>query len=301
MAFNDLGDFRPMRKNLNIAALLFVSIAGPSAVVARTDSTHSKFADLDGTKIHYLTYGTGNEAIVFIHGWSCDSTVWRFQSEALSSRIRTITIDLPGHGQSDKPHIDYTMDLYARAIDSVLRNAGVKRAILVGHSNGTPVVRQFYRKYPSETAALVLVDGPLRGAFKDKASAERFLQPLRGDKFSDFAGKFIDSIVAPVKDPQLRPQIKAMMLATPQYVAFSEFEASLDPAIWTEDKINVPVLVIIAKKSGGTPGYEQYVHTLIPNVDYRSWEGVSHFLMMDKPKEFNEVLTAFAEKNGLAK
>jgi pimeloyl-ACP methyl ester carboxylesterase len=73
-----------------------------------------------------------------------------------------IALDLPGHGQSDKPQIAYTMDLFANAIDAVMRDAKVERAVLVGHSMGTPVARQFYRKYPQKTLAIVIVDGGLR-------------------------------------------------------------------------------------------------------------------------------------------
>jgi pimeloyl-ACP methyl ester carboxylesterase len=46
------------------------------------------------------------------------------------------------------------MDLFANAIDAVLRDAKVERAVLVGHSMGTPVARQFYRKYPQKTLAI---------------------------------------------------------------------------------------------------------------------------------------------------
>lgn len=289
-----------MKRNLIFSILMVLFLGLAASPKARTDS-HSAFAEFDGMKVHYLTYGEGDTALVFIHGWSCDSTVWRYQVEALSPKIHTIAIDLPGHGQSDKPHIDYTMTLYARAIDAVLRTAGVKRAILVGHSNGTPVARQFYRKYPEKTLALVVVDGSLRSFFASPESAEKFLQPLRGPNYTQVAGQFIDSMVSRVKDPSLRPQIKSMMLATPQYVAVSEFQAVTDPAIWKEDKINVPVLVIVAKQPAWSPEYEQYVHSLIPDVEYRSWDGVSHFLMMDKPREFNDTVSTFLSQKGLAK
>ncbi len=66
------------------------------------------------------------------------------------------------------------MDLFAAAIDAVMKDAKVERAVLVGHSMGTPVVRQFYRKYPKKTLAIVIVDGGLR-PFGDKAMREQFM------------------------------------------------------------------------------------------------------------------------------
>ena len=57
------------------------------------------------------------------------------------------------------------MDLFARAVEAVRAAAGVDRVVLVGHSMGTPVVRQFYRLFPKKTLGLVAVDGSLRPFF----------------------------------------------------------------------------------------------------------------------------------------
>src|SRR5437763_9177867 len=118
-------------------------------VYSQDTSRKSRFAHLDHTGIHYTDYGTGDAALVFVHGWACDESVWRGQAAPLAQKIHVITIDLPGHGQSDKPDVSYTMDLYARSIDAVLNDAHVNSAIVVGHSNGTPPVREFYRKFPA--------------------------------------------------------------------------------------------------------------------------------------------------------
>ena len=132
------------------------------AATAQAFDGESKFAKLDGARIHYKSYGKGNEALVLVHGWTCNLDNWRDQIPDLAKRNRVIALDLPGHGQSDKPEIKYTMDLFANAIDAVMRDAKVERAVIVGHSMGTPVARQFYRKYPQKTLAIIIVDGSLR-------------------------------------------------------------------------------------------------------------------------------------------
>src|SRR5262249_19857270 len=137
----------------------------------------SKYAELDGLRVHYKNYGTGRRALIFIHGWSLDLTSWRGQIPAFEGKVRMLLIDLPGHGESDKPQITYSFDLFARSIDTVMRDAGVDKAILVGHSNGTPVIRQFYRKYPEKTLALVVVDGPLKIFGLTKERADAFIAP----------------------------------------------------------------------------------------------------------------------------
>lgn len=256
----------------------------------------SRFAELDGIKVHYSNYGGAAATAVFVHGWSCDETVWSDVAPQLAARnVRAITIDLPGHGKSDKPQIDYTMQLYARAIDAVLRHAAVEKAVLVGHSNGTPAIRQFYREFPGKVSALVIVDGKLR-PFVDAAGMQKFLEPLRGPDYANAAGKFIGAMTKPIADASLRERIKRMMLQTPQSIALSEFESTVDPALWNPDPINVPVLMVLAKSAAWNADYEQFARSLAPQLEYQVWENVSHFLMMEKPREFNDALLAFMRK-----
>jgi pimeloyl-ACP methyl ester carboxylesterase len=274
------------------------AVAAPPSITA-ADSP-SKYAKLDGSRIHYKSYGKGREALVFVHGWTCDMSFWSGQIPAFEQRTRVIAIDLPGHGQSDKPQVAYTMDLFARAVEAVMRDAGVERAVLVGHSMGTPVIRQFYRKFPEKTLGLVVVDGALR-PFGDKKMMEQFIAPLRGPNYKEQASRFIDGMMGPQVSPALREQIKTSMLNTPQSVAISAMEGMADESIWTQDKIGVPVLAILAKNPFWPPDTEQFFRSLAPTLDYQMWDGVSHFLMMEKPKEFNDAVIVFLDKQRLLK
>ena len=274
-----------------VATLPAILQAEPSPGVARS-------TQLDGAKIHYTEYGSGENALLFVHGWSCDETFWAGQAAALGAQFHVITVDLPGHGQSDKPEIPYTKDLYVRALDAVLRDAKVKGATLVGHSNGTPVIRQFYRRLPDKTRALVIVDGGLR-PFGDKAMMEKFVARLKAPNYQENAAKMIEGMTSPIRDEAMREKIKTAMLRTPQYVAASEMEATLDPTLWSPDKIEVPVLMILAKQPAWSTEYEQFVRGIVPDLDYQTWEGVSHFLMLEKPEAFNAAVVAFLEKHQL--
>jgi pimeloyl-ACP methyl ester carboxylesterase len=169
----------------------------------------------------------------------------------------------------------------------------------VGHSNGTPVIRQFYRNFPEKTRALVIVEGALR-PFGDKAMMEKFVALLKAPDYEENAGKMIDSMTSPIHDAALREKIKTAMLRTPQYVAASEMEGTLDPELWKPDKINVPVLMILAKQPAWSAEYEQFVRGIVPDLDYQAWDGVSHFLMMEKPERFNSAVVAFLENHTLS-
>jgi pimeloyl-ACP methyl ester carboxylesterase len=283
-----------MKRQLGLVALL---VSSGLACRGETQGT-SRSVTLDGAKIHYTDYGAGENALLFVHGWACDETFWSGQAPSLGAKFHVITIDLPGHGQSDKPQIAYTMDLYVRAIDAVLRDAKVNAATLIGHSNGTPVIRQFYRKFPEKTRGLVIVDGALR-PFGDKAMMEKFVARLKAPNYEETAGKFVDNITSPIQDAALREKIKAGMLRTPQSVAVSEMEATLDAELWKPDKVNVPVLMILAKQPAWSAEYEQFVRSIVPDLDYQVWENVSHFLMMEQPEKFNRAVETFVEKRKL--
>jgi pimeloyl-ACP methyl ester carboxylesterase len=283
--------------------VLVTLCAGPAAPAAETpnplDKAPSRFAKLDDHRIHYKSRGEGKTALVFVHGWTADMNCWRYQVPAFDGKIRLILIDLPGHGRSDKPKIEYTMALFAHAINAVLTDAGVDKAALAGHSMGTPVVRQFYRLYPEKTAALVAVDGFLRMFITKPEDIDRFVGRFSGPDFKENYGKFIESMFTPQTSPDLRKEIRAMLPTAPQYVAVSAMKAMFDPAIWKDDEIKVPVQVIMAPRGLVSADYEKYVHNLAPQLDYRVMDGVGHLLMLEKPQEFNDLLSGFLKKQGL--
>src|SRR5437588_12879666 len=85
----------------------------------------SHFTTLDGARIHYVNYGKGSDALLLIHGWTMNLDSWRDQVADFAKRNRVIVIELPGHGQSDKPQVTYSMNLFARAVEAVMRDAKV--------------------------------------------------------------------------------------------------------------------------------------------------------------------------------
>jgi len=287
-----------MIKNLKYVSFLF-AITAVLLASASLSLAQEKFAKLDTTKIHYVSEGKGKDAIVLVHGWTCNLDNWRDQIPELSKRARVIALDLPGHGKSDKPQIKYDMDLFAAAIDAVMKDANVEHAVLVGHSMGTPVIRQFYRKYPQKTLALVIVDGGLR-PFGTKEQRERFMAPLRGPEYKD-AGVKMFAGMTPTLPQADKDRVTESYLNTPQHVIVSAMDTMADESLYGNDKINVPVLAILAKSPFWAPDTEQFFRSLAPDLDFQMWEGVDHFLFMGKPKEFNAAVIAFLDKKKLLK
>ncbi len=281
-----------MRSRLALALLLLPA--------ARAADPPSRYATLDGHKVHYRSVGSGSPAVVFIHGWTCDMTFWRLQSDAIAAKHRVLLVDLPGHGQSDKPPIDYTLELFARAVDAVLRDAGVERAVLVGHSMGGPVGLKFLRLYPKKASGYVAVDARFPVPPEDPAAIEKakaqfaaFAALYRKPDYRATMEKMVDAMFAPITSTAVREEIRSKMTATPQHVLASAMESMSEVLTWKPDPIDVPALAILANNPGLRPETEQYARRIFPRLDYRPWDGVGHFLMMEKPEEFNRALLDF--------
>ena len=270
----------------------------PTDILAKAPSRFAKSGDL---KVHYKSLGEGKTAVVFVHGWCCDHTVWREQAAALDGKVRMLFIDLPGYGKSDKPRIDYTMDVFAKGVDAVLRDAGVEQAILVGHSMGTPVVMKFYRLFPAKTKALVFVDGALRPFTRDPAEAEKFLARFKEDTFKEMAPRTFAGMLTPATPKAAREQIERLVNAADPRVAISSIRCTFDPKLWTDDPVKVPALALMAKSPFWTDDYKKFVKKLVPDLDYREFDGVGHFLFMERPKAVNEALAEFLKKQGVVK
>jgi pimeloyl-ACP methyl ester carboxylesterase len=264
----------------------------------------SHFAAFNNTnKIHYLTVGRGAKIVVFVHGWAGNSGFWREQVPALASKARLILIDLPGHGQSDKPPADYTLDFFARGVLAVMRNAQANKATLIGHSMGVPVICRFHALSPRRVAAVVAVDGLLRRPQLNPEEVERYLAPYRAPDFSGHVTNFIQSMFPEPTTHPLRDRVLADVMATPPHVMSSAMHgmfATNQPA-WDMQDVKVPVLVLNAPNPRWNAEYEAYVRALSPKTDYRVLEGTGHCLMLEKPAEFNAALVDMLQKFDLVK
>lgn len=258
----------------------------------------SRWASMEKTRIHYYDIGSqkNKTAIVFIHGWACNADFWKGSLNAFPQN-RVIALDLVGHGQSDRPNAIYSMEFFAKSVDAVLTKAKVDNAILVGHSMGTSVARQFYRLFPNKTAGIVIVDGALR-PYADKAEFDAFMAPLRTNYVQN-ASTFIKGMTQPIKDQTLKTWIDEQMMLTRATVALSAMDAMGNPSIWGDDKINVPVLAVMAESPTWPADTEQFYKKIAPDLSFKMWKNISHFLMMEKPVEFNAELKAFITQKGL--
>ena len=278
-------------------AIMALVVAATTPAVAFDGE--SQYAKLDGARIHYKSYGKGSDALVLVHGWGCNLGHWRDQIPDLAKRNRVIALDLPGHGLSDKPQISYSMDLFANAIDAVLLDAKVERAVVAGHSMGTPVARQFYRKYPAKTLGIIIVDGGLR-PFGTKEMREQFLAMFRAPNYKETSAPMLTQMMGSLPAGE-QERVKSSFANTPQHVLVSAMENMNQESLYGPDKMNVPVFAILAKSPFWPPDTEEFFRGIAPDFELQWWGGVGHFLMMEKPKQFNDAVIAFLNKKALLK
>jgi pimeloyl-ACP methyl ester carboxylesterase len=272
--------------------------AAPADVLDRAPSKFAKSGDL---KVHYKSLGEGKAAVVFVHGWCCNLTVWRDQAAAFDGKVRMLFVDLPGFGQSDKPKIDYTMDVFAKGVDAVLKDSDVDSAVLVGHSMGTPVVRQCYRLFPSKVKALVFVDGAVRPYTRDPEQINQFKSMFKEEGFKENAPTFLTGMLPQNTPADVRDRIGKLAADANPQVAVNAMTNMLDPKTWPDDDVKVPVQALMAKSMFWTDEYKAYIKKHVPDLDYREFDGVGHFLFMEKPQPFDEALAEFLKKQGMVK
>jgi len=279
-------------KKVRSLALVLVLVSGFSTALAA-----EKWASFDGGRLHYYDVGKSNKrAVVFIHGWTCSADFWSESINAFPG-YRVIALDLPGHGKSDKPKTTYSMEYFARGVEAVLRDAKVEHAVLVGHSMGTPIARQYYRLFPSKVAGIVIVDGSLTPFFT-KEQGDQMMAGFRSD-FKGTSSQFVNRMIQPIASDAIKTKISDTMLSAPEYVSVSAMEGMMDPQIWTNDKVNVPVLAIMAESPWYSADTEKNFRAIAPDLEFHLWTGVTHFLMMEKPQEFNDAVRSFVLKKKL--
>jgi pimeloyl-ACP methyl ester carboxylesterase len=256
------------------------------SIVGLLIALQARSAAVDNIELYSTSSGSG-PTIIFVHGWTCDTSSWREQLPAFDDDYRVIALDLPGHGQSGSPPPDaFSMDLFADAIEAVRAEAGADRVVLVGHSMGGPVIRQYALSYPEHVAGLVAVDGPLDvrgfagGGQRPALTLQAREQMIRG-------------MFVPTTPAELQKHILAMMLGAPEATASGAMAAMFASGSGAGGVIEAPAIGIVA----GTAQLPNVgsVREVVPNFEATQVAGTGHFVMMEKPAEFNRLLQDFLD------
>jgi len=250
-------------------------------------------ATVDGLSINSRSAGSG-PTIIFVHGWTCDLSSWDQQVPVFSKKYHVVTLDLPGHGKSQLPNDGkLSMDLFARAVEAVRMENKADKIVLVGHSMGAPVIRQYAHLYPTHVAGLVAVDGPLdmRDFPPPTFSAPPNLAGAEGLKTRE---TMIRGMFVPTTSPAIQDHVMKMMMGAPEATASGAMAAMFDPALRWKNPIKAPSMEVVAG-TGRVPDLQK-TREVLPGFEASQLAGTGHFVMLEKPAEFNQRLTAFLDK-----
>jgi pimeloyl-ACP methyl ester carboxylesterase len=179
-------------------------------------------------------------------------------------------------------------------VEAVRVEARADKVVLVGHSMGAPVIRQYAHLYPQHVAALVAVDGPLDMRNFPPPGLAQSPPPMTGAEGLKAREGMIRTMFTPETPAPLQEHILKMMLGAPETTAAGAMAAMFDPSSKVPGVTPMPALAVYAG-TGQMPSVDQ-AREVLPAYEATRIAGTGHFLMMEKPEEFNRVLTAFLDK-----
>jgi pimeloyl-ACP methyl ester carboxylesterase len=112
---------------------------------------------IKGHTIFYIVKGEG-KPLILIHGYGAGMWVWEKQIDFLSQFYRVYTLDLIGHGFSDRPKIPYTPGAYIYFFKDFMDGVGIEKATLIGNSMGGGIAWAMAALFPERVSRLILID-----------------------------------------------------------------------------------------------------------------------------------------------
>ena len=279
------------RHSISLVSFLIVLFLTFGAIRALAEWPHVATSK-DGTPISYEIYGAGEPTLVFVHGWSCDARYWRAQLPHFAKNHRVVTLDLAGHGHSGTTRSQYTMRAFGEDVRAVTEAIGSRSVILIGHSMGGSVIAEAARLMPNRVIGLIGIDTLENIEYPmTREGLEKIIAPLEKD-FRTGSRQFVEEMISPHTDPQLREWILSDISAAPPAVALSAMNDMMSQYITGEaakifDEIRIPVVTVNGDL--WPVNYEANRRHMF-SFDAIILKKADHFLMLDRPEEFNRAL-----------
>ena len=244
----------------------------------------------DGVELFYAEAGSGEPPVLLVHGWACDHTAMAPQFAYFRRSHRVITVDLRGHGESDKPEQDYTILGFADDLAWMCGELGVEKPIVIGHSMGGVIAVELAARFPELPCAVVTLDAPVVAA---QAVIDRLAPQVEGFRtsaFHELQSKFVDSMFLPTDNQERKARIKAGMMSTPQHVAASAAANIFADTVSSMRACRVPLLVLAAAESlSDLPRLRE----ACPHVITGQTVGAGHFHQLEVPEQVNAMIERF--------
>jgi pimeloyl-ACP methyl ester carboxylesterase len=275
-------------KPLKTLLLIAVSFAATGQAKSKTEFALSTDSVRIAYEVHSEARREGMPVLIFVHGWSCDRTYWKDQIKYFSKKLKVVTIDLAGHGESGLNRKSWTIQSYGDDVAAVVKKLDLHQIIFVGHSMGGDVIAEAALRVRDRAAGLVLVDVYKKlGAGRTGESVDAFIASLQVD-FPNNMRNVVRSMFLPTSNKELVEWVVADMSSAPQEVMIAEAKAAMNYSreiAASLQKLNLPTIAI-------NPDNEPTDQASMKQfgVDVIIMPGVGHFLMMEDPDHFNQLL-----------
>jgi pimeloyl-ACP methyl ester carboxylesterase len=242
----------------------------------------------DGTALFYKQKDGHEPPILLVHGWCCDHTYLDSQFEHFAGRgHRVVAVDLRGHGQSDKPHQSYTMQVFADDLAWMCDQLNLVRPVVVGHSMGGIIAFDLTARYSALPSAIVMLD-----AARDAMSG--LPEELRGPNYRAALRTYVaNTLFTPTDDPDRKTRILDAMASALQHVLVSAYEGlrDYDPTE-AAGGLSVPALYIAADEEKPRADMPR-LHALAPQILNGKTVGSGHFCQLEVPEQVNAMIDRF--------
>lgn len=245
-----------------------------------------KYNDIN---IAYSVEGEG-DAVVMLHGWGCDKSIWKRSVEMLQRHFRVVAIDFAGFGKSDEPKSVWGVEEYTRSVEALLRELGVTCPTLIGHSFGGRVSILYASR--NEVKRVVLTDA---AGVKPRRSFG-YYRKVYTYKLLKWA---LPLLIGDKKAQMLLDQRRAKSGSSDYNSATPMMRAILSKCV-NEDlcgvmpRISAPVMLFWGDKDTATPISDAHrMAKLIPDAGLVVAEGAGHFAFLEQPELWHATLMNF--------
>ena len=279
-----------------------------------TQAVQSRFAKVNGVRLHYLAAGTG-DPVILLHGYAQTSHMWRPLMAMLANTHAVLAPDLRGAGQSSTPGAGYTKAEMAQDIHALALNLGYQHVRIVGHDIGLMVAYAYAAQYSSEVDRIALMDAflPGIGSWRDvwlmrdlwhfHFYGKTPLALVRGRERIYFEHFWNDFAADPRRSvPERARRIYAKAYARPggMRAGFEYFRAfekdAQDFAGFAQTPLPMPMLVMTGEKASGDFLIQQgrLVATNVEGVVVRN---SGHWLMEEAPDQVIPRIVEFLDRH----
>jgi pimeloyl-ACP methyl ester carboxylesterase len=251
----------------------------------------------DGVEISFSNQGKGEPAIVLVHGWTNNNTIFDLQVPVLAEKYQVVALDLAGHGKSGNAREEWKTSLFGEDIAAVVNALGLDNVILAGFSMGGPAVLEAAKLLPDKVSGLILLDAVNNPEDQIPPQVIHYIDSVFMDLIRDPTPEKAVALGFVVNDPEGSVEKVKVMIDRDQTgwedMLLEIFRWSNEDCISAFEAIDVPVVAInTAYMPTAVDVFEKYV----PHFSAKILENTGHVMMWDVTEEFNKALLESIEE-----